>query len=120
MLHRMPRWPVSMGGLLVGCVVFAFSGTPVDGQSSKANHEQDQDFTRQVKHWTTKPEFSSPLVDHLPCLCDSSETVTQYLGGLMDDADQTSDRPAIVDVTRWAGANAAVCDQPVLSMAEPR
>jgi hypothetical protein len=26
----------------------------------------DADFARSVKQWTTKPEFSSPLVDHLP------------------------------------------------------
>src|SRR6185295_9527726 len=26
----------------------------------------DPDFARAVKDWTTKPEFSSPLVDHLP------------------------------------------------------
>jgi hypothetical protein len=26
----------------------------------------DPDFARAVKEWTTKPEFSSPLVDHLP------------------------------------------------------
>lgn len=28
--------------------------------------EQDADFAQSVKKWTTKPEFSSPLVDHLP------------------------------------------------------
>jgi len=28
--------------------------------------EQDPDFARSVKQWTTRPEFSSPLVDHLP------------------------------------------------------
>src|ERR1700757_3906603 len=27
---------------------------------------EDQDFARAVKEWTTRPEFSSPLVDHLP------------------------------------------------------
>src|SRR6266481_7953235 len=26
----------------------------------------DPDFARLVKEWTTRPEFSSPLVDHLP------------------------------------------------------
>ncbi len=26
----------------------------------------DPDFAKSVKEWTTKPEFSSPLVDHLP------------------------------------------------------
>src|SRR5258706_4468518 len=28
--------------------------------------EMDDEFARQVKEWTTKPEFISPLVDHLP------------------------------------------------------
>src|SRR5437762_13052275 len=28
--------------------------------------DQDEDFARSVKEWTTKPEFISPLVDHLP------------------------------------------------------
>ncbi|HKP86370.1 MAG TPA: M14 family zinc carboxypeptidase [Blastocatellia bacterium] len=28
--------------------------------------EMDEDFARSVKEWTTKPEFISPLVDHLP------------------------------------------------------
>src|SRR4051812_3735014 len=31
-----------------------------------ASTTDDQDFARSVKEWTTKPEFSSPLVDHLP------------------------------------------------------
>ena len=26
----------------------------------------DPDFARLVKEWTTRPEFNSPLVDHLP------------------------------------------------------
>jgi len=28
--------------------------------------QMDPDFAKSVKEWTTKPEFSSPLVDHLP------------------------------------------------------
>src|ERR1017187_10600904 len=28
--------------------------------------QMDPDFARLVKEWTTKPEFISPLVDHLP------------------------------------------------------
>src|SRR5262245_13194647 len=27
---------------------------------------QDEEFAKLVKEWTTKPEFMSPLVDHLP------------------------------------------------------
>ena len=31
-----------------------------------AQQHQDSDYARLVKEWTTKPEFMSPLVDHLP------------------------------------------------------
>ncbi len=31
-----------------------------------AQQPQDSDYARLVKEWTTKPEFMSPLVDHLP------------------------------------------------------
>jgi hypothetical protein len=39
--------------------VLAFSGLAFAQQ-------MDDDFARSVKEWTTRPEFSSPLVDHLP------------------------------------------------------
>ena len=28
--------------------------------------QQDEDFAKSVKEWTTQPYFISPLVDHLP------------------------------------------------------
>jgi hypothetical protein len=28
--------------------------------------QMDDEFAKTVKEWTTKPEFMSPLVDHLP------------------------------------------------------
>ena len=31
-----------------------------------AQEQMDPDFAKSVKEWTTKPEFMSPLVDHLP------------------------------------------------------
>src|SRR5437773_8453283 len=34
--------------------------------SVSAQTTDDKDFARAVKEWTTRPEFSSPLVDHLP------------------------------------------------------
>src|SRR4051812_3365690 len=34
--------------------------------ASQAVASDDPDFARAVKEWTTRPEFSSPLVDHLP------------------------------------------------------
>src|SRR5258706_16434500 len=33
---------------------------------ASAGAADDPDFARAVKQWTTRPEFSSPLVDHLP------------------------------------------------------
>lgn len=41
---------------------FLFLGSALLAQQQ----EMDQDFARSVKEWTTRPEFSSPLVDHLP------------------------------------------------------
>lgn len=38
----------------------ALTGACIIGQ------EMDADFAKSVKSWTTKPEFLSPLVDHLP------------------------------------------------------
>jgi hypothetical protein len=34
--------------------------------AQQTRQAQDEDFARSVKEWTTKPEFISPLVDHLP------------------------------------------------------
>src|SRR5579875_1729571 len=31
-----------------------------------AQQQMDPDFAKAQKEWTTRPEFSSPLVDHLP------------------------------------------------------
>src|ERR1017187_1713634 len=33
---------------------------------SQPTQPQDEDYAKLVKQWTTKPEFMSPLVDHLP------------------------------------------------------
>ena len=35
-------------------------------QRPPANELADQDFAKRVREWTTKPEFLSPLIDHLP------------------------------------------------------
>ncbi|MFN7927236.1 MAG: M14 family zinc carboxypeptidase [Blastocatellia bacterium] len=34
--------------------------------AQQPKQQMDEDFARSVKEWTTKPEFISPLVDHLP------------------------------------------------------
>src|SRR5439155_4316940 len=42
-------------------------GTGMVAQSTERKGvADDPEFARLVKEWTTRPEFSSPLVDHLP------------------------------------------------------
>src|SRR5262245_49110856 len=52
---------------LVGALCLAAS-TAMVAQSSakKAVTGDEEDFARSVKAWTTRPDFISPLVDHLP------------------------------------------------------
>jgi hypothetical protein len=52
---------------LLSCLVSFFN--PASGaslQSADSSQAQDDDFARRVREWTTRPEFLSPLVDHLP------------------------------------------------------
>lgn len=46
---------------------------------SAAAQQMDADFADKVRAWTTKPEFSSPLVDHLP-LSDTVSSPKKALG----------------------------------------
>jgi hypothetical protein len=39
---------------------------PAASKSASARAGHDEEFARLVREWTTKPEFLSPLVDHLP------------------------------------------------------
>src|SRR5437764_13580276 len=55
------------------CAIVAALGTAAIAQSvgnkrvaASSVAPDDPDFARAVKEWTTRPEFSSPLVDHLP------------------------------------------------------
>src|ERR1700730_19038340 len=41
-------------------IAVAFAGTVF------AQQPQDPDYAKLVKEWTTRPEFMTPLVDHLP------------------------------------------------------
>src|SRR6266571_2212054 len=55
----MSYWPsrlLAASLSIVGGLVLSLSAQTTD----------DKDFARLVKEWTTRPEFSSPLVDHLP------------------------------------------------------
>ncbi|MFN7948322.1 MAG: M14 family zinc carboxypeptidase [Blastocatellia bacterium] len=53
----------------------------------------DEDFARSVKEWTTKPEFISPLVDHLPKVAGvpSPKDVLGYHIGTPQKLTYTSD-----------------------------
>src|ERR1700730_3242596 len=48
-----------------------------------AQQTQDPDYARLVKEWTTRPEFMSPLVDHLPKVAGvpSPKDVLGYYSG---------------------------------------
>ena len=58
--------------ILGTAAVLASIGSPAAwragaGQASRPKPQpQDEEFAASVKEWTTRPEFSSPLVDHLP------------------------------------------------------
>lgn len=52
------RWSLTLF-LVVSLATIAFA-------QGGRQQEMDADFARSVKEWTTKPEFISPLVDHLP------------------------------------------------------
>src|SRR5580692_600271 len=45
--------------------------------------QMDDEFARLIKEWTTKPEFISPLVDHLPksSTAPSPKDVLGYYAG---------------------------------------
>src|SRR5262245_534751 len=52
---------------LLALAVFASSAAIVAQTSeNKSLAGLDEDFAKSVKAWTTRPEFISPLVDHLP------------------------------------------------------
>src|SRR5688500_4036385 len=51
---------------LTASVPAAEQGQPPRSPSSSAADQSDADFALRVKEWTTKPEFLSPLIDHLP------------------------------------------------------
>ncbi|MGA1997679.1 MAG: hypothetical protein ABSH45_18060, partial [Bryobacteraceae bacterium] len=42
---------------------------------AQGRQPQDEEFARLVKEWTTRPEFSSPLVDHLPKAAGAPEPI---------------------------------------------
>jgi hypothetical protein len=70
----MPKASLASRHLVPGLLVLAVAallGVRVPAQQSVLETQnpaqaQDEEFARLVKEWTTRPEFISPLVDHLP------------------------------------------------------
>jgi hypothetical protein len=71
--------------------------------SASGPQKQDPEFAREVREWTTRPEFLSPLVDHLPLVpgIPSPEDVLGYHIGLRKSSPTTARR--IVDVPAGKG-----------------
>src|SRR4051794_1083948 len=58
---------VLSGATATGIVAQTAVNAPVTAvQTDQARPAEDPDFARAVKEWTTRPDFISPLVDHLP------------------------------------------------------
>ena len=61
---------------IAGSVAFVFGQAAQRGQAGQAGQARggnisqplDADFAERVSEWTTRPEFLSPLVDHLPAV----------------------------------------------------
>src|SRR5262245_40794675 len=64
----MSEWSRTARLLSVSAAFFLAVSQGISAQSSgkKAVTGNDDDFAKAVKEWTTRPEFISPLVDHLP------------------------------------------------------
>src|SRR5205814_6255820 len=64
----MSLWRRPLRSMAALVVLVSGFGLGISAQSTgnKALGGDDPEFARLVKEWTTRPEFSSPLVDHLP------------------------------------------------------
>jgi Zinc carboxypeptidase len=62
LMHRRLFWAFA----LVTTAVVALGAQHSVLQPRDPTQLQDEEFAHLVKEWTTRPEFSSPLVDHLP------------------------------------------------------
>ncbi|MGE0881967.1 MAG: M14 family zinc carboxypeptidase [Blastocatellales bacterium] len=47
-------------------IAFLISAFAVSAVAQTGQQQMDEDFGKSIRAWTTKPEFISPLVDHLP------------------------------------------------------
>ncbi|MCU0249794.1 MAG: hypothetical protein MUE61_06275 [Vicinamibacterales bacterium] len=73
----MRPWTANTWRMLAACTAVAASAmlphaaglsaqAPAAAKAASARPGHDEEFARLVREWTTKPEFLSPLVDHLP------------------------------------------------------
>jgi hypothetical protein len=64
----MSRWqrPAQLRALLVLAVIVSSAAIIAQTSENTKLVGLDEDFAKNVKAWTTRPEFISPLVDHLP------------------------------------------------------
>src|SRR5213592_1898717 len=61
--HRRILAAPAMAVILFSSGILAQS---IENKSVGAHSANDEEFARLVKEWTTRPDFLSPLVDHLP------------------------------------------------------
>ena len=64
----MPEWgrPARLLSTIATLVFVATTALFAQSSGKKAVIVNDDDFAKSVKEWTTRPDFISPLVDHLP------------------------------------------------------
>src|ERR1035437_6259860 len=58
--------PSRLLAIVLALVAVISSGILAQSSQNKAVTGNDEEFARLVKEWTTRPDFMSPLVDHLP------------------------------------------------------
>ncbi len=63
---RIPSLLLLLAFVAQAAVPSAQSAQPSAAAAAATTEQMDADFASSVKEWTTKPEFMSPLVDHLP------------------------------------------------------
>src|SRR5262245_12334546 len=71
MSHRRARVrSIAMIAAFLGCLGSAIGAQTTGNKGLTAQNQarpvDDPEFARLVKEWTTRPDFISPLVDHLP------------------------------------------------------
>src|SRR5262245_25666584 len=74
---------VPRAALWILCLAISTASLAQSPELSSNSQTQDDEFARRVKEWTTRPEFMSPLVDHLPLapgIPSPKEILGYYIG----------------------------------------